>query len=447
MKQDTLELTIEKPIFGGAGLARHDGQVVFVDGGLPGSTVVARITKTEKSCLHAVVQEVTTPSPHAAEPFCPHFGECGGCTWQNASYEAQLAWKREIVQEQMRRIGRIEIEVPPVIASPQTRLYRNKMEFAFGPGDGTGPVLGLHKRYEPTRILEISACYLMPEPAVAILEAVRAFARTSGLAVYSPKTQQGVWRFLVLRHSEATGDWLVQLIVGPKADLARLHPLGEALTKDFPMVKSVTLGLRSDRSEYAIAESRGWSLGSGVLEENLDSMRFKVSAESFFQTNTQAAELLAAEVVRAAALTGSEVVWDLYCGCGGLSLPLARKAGSVVGFEANRQAVADARESVALNNMENCRFVPGDLKDAVPKRKGQPDVVVVDPPRAGLHPDTLALLTRLAPARMVYVSCNPSTLARDLGRLKETYDVTTITPVDLFPHTHHVECVTTLVRR
>jgi len=440
---ETMEIRIERPAFGGAGLARQDGRIVFVDGGLPGSLVEARVTKAEKSCLHAVATRVIEPSPHAVTPFCPHFGVCGGCTWQDASYEAQLAWKREIVQEQLKRLGRIEVEVEPTVASPLQRHYRNKMEFAFA----SGPRIGLRRRYEPGRIEEVTQCSLMPDTAMRILAVARELAARTTLPPFYAKTGTGVWRHLVLRRSESSGKWLAMFIVGPRSPVGKLQGLGKELMERFPEeLTGVVMGIRRDRGDYAIAESRAWTLGDGFLEDEMDGLRFSVSAEAFFQTNTGAAALLYARAVEAARLTGTETVWDLYSGAGGLSLFMARKAQAVTGYEVNNEAVEDARENASANSLLNCAFVPGDLKDSLAREQGAPDVVVLDPPRAGLHPETVDTLLATSAKRMVYVSCNPSTLARDLARLSAAYAVRRVTPVDLFPHTPHVECVAELDR-
>ena len=441
----TLELDIERPAFGGAGLARHEGRVVFVEGGLPGSRVAARVTKEERNSLRAVAVRVLAPSPQACPPFCPHFGPCGGCTWQDAAYPAQLEWKRQIVAEQLKRLAGLEVPVEETTASPLERGYRNKMEFAFAPGDPFR--LGLRERFAPGRVLEVSACGLMHEPAMAILEAARRLAAATQLPPYFARTGSGAWRHLVLRRSEASGEWLAQFIVGPTAPVKRLRSLGEALLAEFPALTGVVMDVRRDRADYAIGERRAWTLGQDALTETLDGLAFSVSAGSFFQTNTRAAALLYARAVEAARLEGGEQVWDLYCGVGGLSLFLARRAGSVTGFELSQEAVADAADNAARNGLVNCAFQAGDLKDALARRKARPDVIVLDPPRAGLHPDSAQALTRLGAPRMVYVSCNASTMARDLGRLAQAYHVEQVTPVDLFPHTPHIECVAELRAR
>jgi len=443
----SLELTIERAVFGGAGLAHHDGRVVFVEGGLPGSVVSARVTREEKSILRAVAEQVLTPSPHAAEPFCPHFGTCGGCTWQDAAYAAQLDWKRDIVREQLRRLGGLEAEVAPTVASPEDRFYRNKMEFAFGPGRNNVLTLGLRERLNPGRVLELETCFLMPEPAVELVNTVRRLTVATQLPPYFARTGSGAWRHLVLRRSVSSGKWLAQLIVGPKTPFKRLKSLCETLLRESGQLSGVVLDMRRDRGDFAIGENRIWTIGEDFLEEELDGLTLRVSAGAFFQTNTRAAQALYAKAVEAARLTGSETVWDLYCGAGGLSLFMARAAKFVTGYEISPDAVEDAVANAQANGLSNCAFVAGDLKDAMARKKATPDVVVLDPPRAGLHPDTVETLSRLAPPRLVYVSCNPSTLARDLGKLSTGYHVAGVTPVDLFPHTPHIECVAELVRR
>jgi len=441
--QELLELEIERPAFGGAGLARLDGRVVFVEGALPGSRVEARVTKSDPGFLKAVAVRVLAPSPHAAEPFCPHFGPCGGCTWQDADYAAQLAWKRDIVAEQLRRMAGLEPPVDETIASPLERGYRNKMEFAFGPG----PTLGLRERANPARVLEATRCALMPEPAMELVEAVRAMAVKTQLPPYFARTGSGAWRHLVLRRSESTGQWLAQIIVGPKTPFKRLRPLCEALLREHPALAGLVLGVRKDRADIAQAEHRAFTLGQDYLEEEVDGLTLRVGADSFFQTNTQAAALLYARAVEAARLTGSEPVWDLCCGAGGLSLFLARKARFVTGFEISQASVDDAQANAAANGLTNCAFQTGDVKAILARRKDIPAVAVLDPPRAGLDPKALEALALAAPERLVYVSCNPSTLARDLGRLSPAYRVERVTPADLFPHTPHIECVAELTRQ
>jgi len=444
--EQQLELAILRIASGGAGLARlDDGRVVFVEGGLPGSRVAARVVREEKGCLHAVLARVIEPSKDAVEPFCPHFGVCGGCSWQDAAYPVQLGFKREIVREQLKRLGGLETDVSETLASPDERFYRNKMEFSFAQASPTGTLLGLRERFSPGRVLEIEACFLMPAPVADILRTTRRLVNATQLPPYFARTGTGVWRHLVLRRSESSGRWLAQLIVGPTAPFKRLRALGEALMREYPEIAGVALGVRTDRADVAAAQKRVWSIGEDCLEERVRGLSLRVSVEAFFQTNTKAAAILYGEAVRAAGLSGDETVWDLYCGVGGLSLCLAGKARHVTGFEISLEAVADAAANAASNGLSSkCSFVAGDLKEMLLRRKERPGVVTLDPPRAGLHEDVTQALLRLGAPRVVYVSCNPATLARDLKRLSAAYRVERVTPADLFPHTPHVECVAEL---
>lgn len=438
------ELEIEKTVAGGAGLARKQSQVFLVEGALPGSRILARKAKFSKSGPWAELAEVLAPSPHACEPPCPHFSRCGGCAWQHALYPSQLAFKRAIVAEQLARLGGLSVEPEDVVASPAPLGYRNKMEFAFGPG----PTLGLKARRDPARMVEVESCLLMPSPAMDILRVVRDLVGQSGLDAYDARTGRGVWRHAVLRHSLASDRWLVQLIISGEHRPDSLLPLGRELLGRFKgVVAGVTLGLRKARSDYALAERRAWSVGSDHLVEKLGGLDFQVSAESFFQTNTAGAEHLVETMLRAAKASPETTAWDLYCGVGSLSLPLAKAGVSVDGFELSARAVKDATANAARNGLDRARFHVRDILETLKTPPNRPDLIVLDPPRAGLHPEAAPLLAAVEARRIVYVSCDPATLARDLGRLTATYAVESVTPVDMFPQTPHVECVAALVRR
>ncbi|GAB6036436.1 23S rRNA (uracil(1939)-C(5))-methyltransferase RlmD [Fundidesulfovibrio butyratiphilus] len=439
-----VELEIEKTVAGGAGLARKQGQVFLVEGALPGSTILARKTKFLRPGPWAELAEVLVPSPHACDPPCPHFGLCGGCAWQHALYASQLAFKREIVAEQLSRLGGLSVEPGPTVPSPSPLGYRNKMEFAFGPG----PTLGLKARRGPDRVVEVDSCPLLPSPAMDILEAVRDVAQQSGLGAYDHRTGRGVWRHAVLRHSVAENRWLVQLIVSGNVRPDSLLPLGREVLQRFKgVVSGVILGLRKARSDYALAERRAWALGRDHLVETLGGLAFQVSAESFFQTNTGGAERLIETLLHAAQPAPNMTAWDLYCGVGSLSLPLARAGVSVDGFEQNLRAVKDATANATRNGLELARFHARDILDVLKAPPDRPDLIVLDPPRAGLHPEAPPLLAAAGARKVVYVSCDPATLARDLDRLSPAYAVESVTPVDMFPQTPHVECVAALVRR
>lgn len=426
-------------------MARLDGLVVFVDGGLPGATVRARVERLKKGFAEAVAVETLTPSPAAATPACPHFGVCGGCVWQNLDYAAQLFWKREQVVETLARLGGLSgVAVEQTVPSPRQYEYRNKMEFAFA-----GRLhLGLHERRRPGRVLDIDSCRLMAPWAGEVLGFVREQCAATGLAAFDSRTSKGVWRHLVLRES-ADGQRLVHLITGPARGAGdAAHTLGEAVLARFPEIKSFVHSVRRAASAVAVGERQVFVLGPGRLEEQIGPVRLRVSPDAFVQTNTEAAKALYDLVAEAAGSAPDGVAWDVYCGCGGIALTLAPSFSFVHGIEADARAVEDAKKSAQRSGIENCLFTAGDAAATLENLKGTPPaVVVLDPPRAGAAPETLKAVMDAAPARIVYVSCNPATLARDLKILGDMYAVAKVTPVDLFPHTAHIETVAALTLR
>ena len=440
-----LTLTIDRLALGGRGVARMDGLVVFVEGGLPGAVVRARVERLKKGFAEAVALETLTPSPSAAVPECPHFGTCGGCVWQDLDYATQLFWKREQVAETLSRLGGLaDVPVAPTLPSPRQYEYRNKMEFAFA-----GRLhLGLHERRRPGRVLDIDACRLMAPWAGEVLGFVRQQCAATGLAAYDARSGRGVWRHLVLREA-ADGQRLVHLITGPARGAGdAVHTLGEAVLERFPDVKSFVHSVRRAATAVAVGERQVFVLGPGRLEERIGPLRLRVSPDAFVQTNTDAAEALYALVAEAAGSAPDGTAWDLYCGCGGIALSIAPAFSLVHGVESDARAVEDARKSAELSGIGNCLFTAGDAAAALDSlRETKPAVVVLDPPRAGAAPETLKAVMDAAPARIVYVSCNPATLARDLKILGDMYAVTKVTPVDLFPHTAHIETVVALTLR
>lgn len=441
-----LELAVTRLALGGRGVARASGLVVFVDGGLPGALVRARVTRVRKGFAEAEVLEVLTPSPEAVTPACRHADVCGGCPWQGLDYQAQLFWKREQVAETLARLGGLtDVTVHPTVASPQPFAYRNKMEFAFA-----GKLhLGLHERRRPGRVLDIEECLLMAPWAIQVVDFVREFCRETGLPTYDARTGKGVWRHLVLRESAATGKRLIHLITGPAraaGDVA--HGLGEALLARFPEVTGFVHSMRRAATAVAVGERQVFCLGEPQLEETVGGTRLVVSPDAFLQTNTAAAGLLYDVVAEAAGSVPGGTAWDLYCGCGGITLRLAPHFGLVHGVEADPRAIEDAKASAILSGSDTCVFHARDAGQAMADlAQTAPAVVVLDPPRSGAAPEVLAAILAAAPARVVYVSCNPATLARDLKILSDLYQVTAVTPVDLFPQTAHIECVAALTAR
>ena len=441
-----VELAVTRLALGGKGVARLDGLVFFVDGGLPGATVLARVEKVKKGFAEARVVETLTPSPQAVTPQCPHFGVCGGCVWQDLDYEAQLFWKREQVVESLGRLGGLpDVPVAATIPSPALYGYRNKMEFAFA-----GKLyLGLHERARPNRVLDIQTCPLMDPWAAEMVGYLRQACLDTGLGAFDSRTSKGVWRHLVLRQSAATGARLVHLITGPARGAGdAVHALGETLMKKFPAVTGFVHSVRRASAAVAVGERQVFSLGRPLLEEHVGRVRLRVLPDAFVQTNTAATSALYDVVAQAAGSDPAGTAWDLYSGCGGIALTLAPQFQTVYGLEIDIRAVESAKASAELSEIDNCVFAAGDVEAALDNLSHtKPVVAVLDPPRAGASAAVLAALLRAAPKRIVYVSCNPATLARDVKILGELYNVEAVTPVDLFPHTAHIEAVAALVLR
>jgi len=429
------------------------GMTVFVAGALPGSRVRARLTRIHRRHAEAVVDAVLEPSPEAVAPLCPHFGTtgeaCGGCLLQHLAPARQLFWKERQLLDALARIGRVAPErVLPAVPAPLTSGFRNKMEFAFQ-GRGESLRLGLFRRDDPGRVLDVRTCALFPEEGFALVEAVRAGCRAAGLSAFDRRTGEGFLRHLVLRHSVRQDRCLAQLITGPvpadSREARALRELGEGLLKRFPKLAGFVHAERRVRDGLAQAERTLLALGERALEESLGGVRYTISADAFFQTSTSGALALYSALAELATLSPSDVVFDLYSGGGGIALFLAGSCKSVLGLEMNPSAIADAEVNAKLNRVENCRFLRAELAgdspvpERLPDGYARPDVVLADPPREGLDAGVIRWLCAVKPARLVYVSCNPSTLARDAGLLAECFALRAVRAVDLFPHSAHVE--------
>ncbi len=458
-KAQEIELFIDRTAHGGAGVARKDGFVVFVRGGVPGDRVIARVYRKKKGFAEAAVTEVLEPSPDRVPAPCRYAGVCGGCQWQHVAYDRQLEYKRDHVLEALERIGGLKgMPVHSTIPSEPVFGYRNKMEFSFaerrwllpeelGREDvEQGSALGLHVPGTFNKIIDVEACLIQAPLGNEILAVVRETARNSGLPVYGIKTHEGFWRFVTLRHSAAGDEWLVNLVTAEDRPEA-VEPLSRDLQVRFPRIRTVVNNVNVRKAAIAVGEQEHILAGDGVLEDKLGAYTFRISANSFFQTNTKGAETLYGVVAEYAGLTGRETVLDLYCGTGTISILLSARAKQVIGMEMAMSAVRDAEKNCSLNNVENCRFMAGDVRETLSGLNERPDVVIIDPPRAGMHKDVLAEVLKLKCLRVVYVSCNPATLARDLAEMSVAYDVLEVRPVDLFPHTFHVEAVAGLRRK
>lgn len=461
-------LKIEKLAYGGAGIAKINSAVVFVERAFPGSVVKALIIRKKKDSFFARVLEVLEPSPWEKEPFCKHESYCGGCIWQRLDYQAQLEWKARHVEEALAHIAGLEsIPVLPIEPSPVNRYYRNKMEFTFTARRWLTPQeiqqsqetlldrscgLGLHVYGAFDRVFDVEECFLESPEAVEILKAVRNFCKESGLPAYSISDHRGFWRFLIVKEAKKTGERLVHVITSSMAGVEPvIDALGQVLKKLSESGIEITTFVHSindEKSQVAVGEQSRILWGSGVIREQCLHLNLAISAHSFFQTNPLGAEKLYSRVVEWADLSGSEEVWDLYCGTGSIALLVAGKARLVVGIELVQDAIRDAERNARDNGIENCIFYAGDIKDVIKTLAHRsPQVVITDPPRAGMHPKVVKALLDLAPPRIVAVSCNPTTLARDVGLLLTKYRLKAVQPFDLFPHTPHVECVAKLELR
>ena len=476
-KDSHLELTIASLALGGAGVARTGELVVFVPGAYPGERVRARVVKRRSSWAEASVVELLQRSDDRVPAPCPHFGaECGGCRQQDLSYPVQVAWKTRQVEETLARLGGLrDVPVEACVPSPEVFRYRNKMEFSFQRAPDGGTWLGLHRRGKFDESFDLSQCWIASELTNRVVAATRAFANEASWPAYHPRFHDGLVRFLAIRHLPTTGQAAVNLVAA-RSEVPRVEEWAARVAALSPEVRSVVLNVNDARANVATADaSRERVLfGSSTIEEQLCGLTFEATAHSFLQTNSAQAEALYEAAVSEAALTGNERVLDVYCGAGTISLALARRAREVVGIEAVEPAVDDARRNAKRNGITNARFACGDARavlrtwaharagkvttpeqarakdakaplDPAAYEPFQPDVVLVDPPRAGLHERVIERVAELSPVRIVYVSCNPATLARDLALFaKAGYATTRVRPFDMFPHTPHVECVATL---
>jgi 23S rRNA (uracil1939-C5)-methyltransferase len=448
-RNQELELDVESLAYGGNGVARHDGFVVFVRRGLPGDRVRARVTKVKRSHAEALATEIVRPGPLRVEAPCAHYPACGGCRFQDLEYEAQLAQKQAQVRDAFQRIAGIADapleEIVP--CEPEIFHYRNKMEYSFAPSPD-GLVLGLHRAGRWDEVLDIDKCWLTTDFGNGIRDAVRSWAREEGLEPYSQADNTGYLRHLVVREGRNTGQALVQLVTAPGEKFERGYFVD--VLRAFPQVRSVHWSVNDRPAEVTQLPSEVlW--GDGYMEEELSGLRFRVRPNAFLQTNTAMAEKLYALAREAAQLSGGETVWDLYCGIGTIGLSLAADALTVWGIEVSEESVACALENAELNGVTNAAFFAGNVGEVVEDlldRSGPPEVVVVDPPRAGLAGKALRRLGEIGAPRIVYVSCNPTTLAGDVKVLREQYgyELLRARPVDMFPHTPHVETVALLER-
>jgi 23S rRNA (uracil1939-C5)-methyltransferase len=438
---DEIELTIDRLAHGGAGVARTDGYVVFVRGAVPGDRVRARVGRSKRSFAEADTVELLEPSPDRVEPVAPH----PGAPWQVLPYELQLREKEDQVRDALARIGRFENPpVEPIVPAVEALRYRNKLEYSFGEDDDGELVLGFHRPGRFDVIDDVPLDILASERVDALREAVKAWCRTEGLSVWDRRAQQGLLRNLVVREGRRTGQLQARLVTSPGSSF-RVDELAAATPADsFLWTRAAGVAETTREGETQVVK------GAAHLEEELSGLRFRISPDAFFQTNTEMAERLYGAAVELAGLSGRERVLDLFCGIGTIALVLALDAGEVWGIEIVEEAVADAIENARLNGVDNTNFFAGDVRLAMRpllERSGRPDVVVVDPPRAGLSQKVVRRVLEAGADRIVYVSCNPTTLAPNARQMADAgYALRAVRPVDMFPQTPHIECVALLER-
>ncbi len=444
----------------GKSLAHVDGTVVFVEFAVPGDIVNVKVTKKKKNYMEGFILEIVKPSEDRLQPFCEHFGICGGCRWQPLPYDMQLKAKQQQVWDQLVRIGHLEIpDISPILPSDKTKYYRNKLEFTFSnkrwiynnedPDSLTDEErlgLGFHVGKFFDKVLDIKHCSLQPEPSNEIRLFIREYAVTHNLEFYNIRENTGFLRNIIVRNNQV-GDVMLTVCFAYD-DQDKIVPMLDAIAAEFPQIKSL---------HYVINEKLNDSIsdldcilykGEDAIWETMGKLKFKIGPKSFYQTNSEQAYKLYSVAKEFAALTGNEVVYDLYTGTGTIAQFISDKASKVIGIEYVKEAIEDARINAEANGITNCTFFDGDMKDILTadfiKEHGKPEVMIIDPPRAGMHPDVVKVIMEAAPERIVYVSCNPASQARDLAMMSPMYEITAVQPVDMFPHTMHVENVCAL---
>ena len=478
----------------GKALARVDGKVIFISGAVPGDVADVLLVKNKKDWAEGRVLKIKTFSKERVTPFCRHFGICGGCKWQMLPYAKQLEYKQQEVEQNLRRIGKVDMpEILPIVGGDDTVYYRNKLEFTFSnkeyylnpapptpeggifepdeinkyfalanseapPSEGFGEAvpplgggaalgaLGFHVPRIFDKVIDIEECYLMDDVNNRIRNTIRAFALENNFSFYDIRQHTGWLRNIIIRLC-TTGELMVNICLNYDEEADRIK-LFDHLLKQVPQITTLLYTINPKWNDSIYDLTPQVYFGKGYATERLEEFEFKISPKSFFQTNTKQAEKLYSITRDFAALTGNEIVYDLYCGTGSIGIFLSKNAKKIIGVEVIEEAIADAKENAALNNINHAEFFAGDVikicNDEFFALHGRPDVIITDPPRAGMHEKLVNKLLEIAAPKIVYVSCNTATQARDLGLLSEKYAIEKIQPVDMFPHTHHIECVVLL---
>lgn len=440
-----------------------DGKTVIVTGAVPGDIVNARVKKDKKNYYEADCVEILEYSKHRVEPKCIHFGICGGCKWQNLSYEKQLEFKQDEVVNNLKRIGGIDnFKILPILGSEKQYFYRNKMEFSFSNArwltqeeirsDETledRNALGFHIPGQWSKILDLKECFLQEDPSNEIRLAIKKYAQENQLEFFDVRNQEGFLRTFMIRQN-SKGEWMILLQFFKEMKEERVQLL-EFIKNSFPQIKTILFAINPKGNDSVYDLDIQTYFGNGFLLEEMDGLKFKIGPKSFFQTNYEQALNLYRKTLEFADINENQVVYDLYTGTGTIAQYMARNAKQVIGIEAVQEAIDAANENAKLNQIENCTFYCGDMKeifnDDFLSNHPAADVLITDPPRDGMHPKVVEQILKLSPKRIVYVSCNSATQARDLALLNDAYQVVKILPVDMFPQTHHVENIALLEKK
>ena len=444
----------------GKAIARLDGKVIFISGAVPGDTADILLTKNKKEWAEARALKITIPASDRVIPFCQHFGICGGCIWQMLPYEKQLQYKQQEAEQNLKRIGKVELPaIMPIIGSDDTTYYRNKLEFTFSnkrfltSDEINSPdtvaqqnALGFHVPRIFDKVIDIFECYLMDDVNNRIRNTIRDFAKQHEFAFYDIKEHTGWLRNIIVRYCN-TGELMVNICINHEDESNRILLL-DHLLKEVPSITTLLYTINPKWNDSIYDLTPQVYFGKGYVTEKLDDFEFIISPKSFFQTNTKQAEKLYSVARDFAGLSGTETVYDLYCGTGSIGIFVSKYAKKIIGVEVIEDAIEDAKKNAALNNINHAHFFAGDVikicDDAFFATHGRPDVIITDPPRVGMHEKLVNKLLDIAAPKIVYVSCNTATQARDINLLSEKYSVEKVQPVDMFPHTHHIECVVLL---
>ena len=466
-RNEIVEAYVESIAFGGSGVAHIDGFTILIKNGLPGQKVEAQITRNKKNYAEARLKNVLKHSPVEATPRCEYFGTCGGCRLQNMIYEEQLNQKQRQAEETLNHIGGFsEIPMEEILPSTDPFFYRNKMEYSFSDQrwltheemqiekiENKDFALGLHIPGRYDKVLDINQCFLLSQRSNDVLNFVRSYTKDSGIPPYSSKVHSGFWRFLVFRESKTLDQFMINLVTAESREGEKqAEQLAGSLEKNFPFITTFIHNVNRKKAQIAFGDSEQIIFGSGYIEERLEDKTFRISANSFFQTNSLQAEKMYRLIKNWGEFEKDQVVYDLYSGTGIIGIFISDVVKRIVGIELIPQAIEDAKTNCQINNINNCEFIQGDLLKVLTdtrnfvKQYNQPDMVIIDPPRSGMHPKLPEKIIQLNPAKIIYVSCNPSTLARDLKVLCESaFRIKRVKPIDMFPHTAHCETVVLLV--